>query len=544
LSNCGDQINDNSYRKLVLQVFILIRIQLLLLFCEKHLPAKMESFDWKILIFLISVINLSLTYGNPVSKEDYPNDYYNDAEYYNDDSYNYDNNNESNEISDAVGDKETIVKRNPKFLTTPKTIMVNEGDTIKLPCAVDKLENFVIIWKKGSGILAVGDKPFDGKDTRIKIESSTNGNRLVISLADFSDEGEYTCQLSAMKTIELKHTVRVRVQPEIESVPKSGKIKVEAGQPVDLECKVLKGSPIPEVTWRRQERPMPSGEESIKGLAVSFPKTNRHHSGIYSCSADNGWGKPASATIRLDVQHKPEIEQEETFIHSRDGDEVEITCTIHASPLAEVEWYKNGQLLDPKKNVITKRGNRHSLLLQKIGETDTHGKYQCRAVNQFGEAMALTEVSGKAAPANFKSLPMGKALTTYNIEWVVTSSSDVSEFKVEYKEDSEGSAWEEVVAKVTKVEHESYAGEVTLEKLHPATRYVARVAAKNSYGYSSFSPNFDFSTYNDEIEEIRKIEKAEKNLPKHEKSISGSQSLHLSQSLGLFLSLLLFLCMH
>jgi len=254
--------------------------------------------------------------------------------------------------------------------------------------------------------------------------------------------------------------------------------------------------------------------------------------------------------IRLDVQHKPEIEQEETFIHSRDGDEVEITCTIHASPLAEVEWYKNGQLLDPKYNVISNIKNRHSLLLQKIGETDTHGKYQCRAYNQFGEAMALTEVSGKAAPANFKSLPMGEGLTTYNLEWVVTSSSEVSEFQVEYKEDSAAGEWKKVVAKVDRVEHESYAGEVTLEKLRPATRYVARVAAKNSYGYSSFSKNFDFSTYNDEIEvkketkEVKVYEKEPQSHPKHEKSVSGSESMHLSFSLGLLFSILLFLNLH
>ena len=38
----------------------------------------------------------------------------------------------------------------------------------------------------------------------------------------------------------------------IEAVPRSGIIKVEAGQPVELACKVLKGSPVPEVTWRRQ----------------------------------------------------------------------------------------------------------------------------------------------------------------------------------------------------------------------------------------------------------------------------------------------------
>ena len=75
-----------------------------------------------------------------------------------------------------------------------------------------------------------------------------------------------------------------------------------------------------------------------------------------------------SLQIRLDVQHKPEIEQEETFIHSRDGDEVEITCTIHASPKAEVEWYRNGQLLDPREMVTSTRGNRHTLMLHRIGK--------------------------------------------------------------------------------------------------------------------------------------------------------------------------------
>ena len=69
------------------------------------------------------------------------------------------------------------------------------------------------------------------------------------------------------------------------------------------------------------------------------------------------------------MQHKPEIEQEETFIHSRDGDEVEVVCIVHSSPASTVEWYRNGQLLDPQTSVITKRGNRHSLLIQKIGKT-------------------------------------------------------------------------------------------------------------------------------------------------------------------------------
>ena len=47
----------------------------------------------------------------------------------------------------------------------------------------------------------------------------------------------------------------------------------------------------------------------------------------------------------------------------------QVVCIIHASPApSKVEWFKNGALLDPSMNVIAKRGNRHSLLIQKIGE--------------------------------------------------------------------------------------------------------------------------------------------------------------------------------
>ena len=46
-----------------------------------------------------------------------------------------------------------------------------------------------------------------------------------------------------------------------------------------------------------QSRPFVTGESSLSGLAIEFPKTNRHHSGIYNCFADNGWGSPASAKV-------------------------------------------------------------------------------------------------------------------------------------------------------------------------------------------------------------------------------------------------------
>ena len=102
----------------------------------------------------------------------------------------------------------------------------------------------------------------------------------------------------------------------------------------------------------------------------------------------------------LDVQHAPEIEQEVMKVQNNDETEVRLICTVHASPLATVEWYKDGQKMVLKDNVISKRGNRHTLLLIGISEDDRNSKLECRARNGIGEATALWEVPLDASDIN------------------------------------------------------------------------------------------------------------------------------------------------
>ena len=42
------------------------------------------------------------------------------------------------------------------------------------------------------------------------MEETENGNTLVISLAEPDDAGEYTCQISASRPTELRHSVQIR----------------------------------------------------------------------------------------------------------------------------------------------------------------------------------------------------------------------------------------------------------------------------------------------------------------------------------------------
>ena len=49
----------------------------------------------------------------------------------------------------------------PKFISSPQSVLVNEGDTIRLPCMVDRLEGFVMLWKKNMDIITVASQIID-----------------------------------------------------------------------------------------------------------------------------------------------------------------------------------------------------------------------------------------------------------------------------------------------------------------------------------------------------------------------------------------------
>ena len=46
---------------------------------------------------------------------------------------------------------------------------------------------------------------------------------------------------------------------------------------------------------------LPSGEKSVLGRSMVIQDVSRHHTGVYTCTADNGVGQPASADIDLKV---------------------------------------------------------------------------------------------------------------------------------------------------------------------------------------------------------------------------------------------------
>ena len=77
------------------------------------------------------------------------------------------------------------------------------------------LDGFVLVWKKGDQFLTIGLKMVKN-DPRIQLIRETNengetiGNSLVISSAEGSDAGDYVCQVSTFKPLEIKYSVKIR----------------------------------------------------------------------------------------------------------------------------------------------------------------------------------------------------------------------------------------------------------------------------------------------------------------------------------------------
>ena len=45
-----------------------------------------------------------------------------------------------------------------RFISEPMSMLVNEGETVRLPCIVDRITGFVLLWNQGDKVLTVANQ--------------------------------------------------------------------------------------------------------------------------------------------------------------------------------------------------------------------------------------------------------------------------------------------------------------------------------------------------------------------------------------------------
>jgi len=420
----------------------------------------------------------------------------------------------------------TIVDKDPRFQSIPKTFRVPESEKVILPCYTENLGDHKIVWRKGNEVLSAGPLLLS-RDGRFHLHQSDF--RLELRDITPSDAGDFTCQISiaSRETIELSHTVEVLVPPRVRSKPADGKIVIKKGVEVMLEC-IASGNPVPKVTWTREnDNLLPAG--SISGAnqhGYKIHRVDRFDAGRYTCRADNGVGSPATAQIDLQVLYEPEIEVEAEKVHSGVGKEAHLTCIVHGEPRPSVRWFKESTELKSsplggRVRIESKEStHRHTLVLRELSSRNDFGNYSCVAENTLGVSKRHIEVHGRPTPAVFRNKPHQGGKNSFRLIWTVDSYSRIEEYRLLYRQikpfhpddvhgnvlggnkNTGGSDWTNVIipgdpslSKSSLNSEFHHENAFLLKDLVADAQYECLVQAKNAYGWSEASRIHRFYTH-------------------------------------------------
>lgn len=398
--------------------------------------------------------------------------------------------------------QEVAVRTPPAFNVEPEVFKPVEEDTVSIPCTSDdKTSDFVLIIEKHSMdkvdtkiIIVAGDVYFV-KDPRYLLQN----NVFTISNVKRSDRGKYECFYQYQNNrINVTHTLDVQFEPTIKRKQKT--LDVNKGESATLECR-SSGNPTPTITWSKQEGEMPSGAQEEQGTSITFENIDRHISGSYVCTAENGVGNPSSATRDIIVSYPPEIRTENEIIRSGDGGRVELVCIVHAHPAAEIQWVHDGRPVDlDSRAEVLHGGHRHLLTIEAVSNSD-FGSYRCIANNALGSDEKEIHLTDAPSAPSITSDPHSAEENSYTLTWTTDSYYPIAQYKLMYRRSKANDStdqpgeWQEVKEEPEDVQTGiARTFRHTLTDLERATDYDAVLSVSNRVKPAEEEVSFTFST--------------------------------------------------
>ncbi|XP_067135210.1 LOW QUALITY PROTEIN: protein amalgam-like [Centruroides vittatus] len=399
----------------------------------------------------------------------------------------------------------------PHVLSASKTVVVRRGEEAVFDCEVDELGGFAKVWKKDDVLYFTNDFDFV-RDPRVRL--TEDGSLRVLETRP-GDAGEYVCQISTERPLELRHRLVVIGRcafslpppppppsadsasfqcPSVEPVPGSGRMTVGLGQNFSVGCRA-EGSPGPTVTWTRPNEK----EEAREGTVLQVWSAEEEDSGEYRCTVSNGYDPAVEASILVDVVHRPVVGAAEKVVYTGRGATARLSCFAYGKPLPSVVWMgpDGTAVLPSDRRVPESSGGIHRLRIRRIRDEDL-GEYVCRADNPLGTARVNIELSGLASPAEFRKDTLDPGEDAYTLRWSVKSHGQVLEFLLKFRpvnrSDVGQDEWTNVGVPAERGRGLVWSHGYRITGLRPGTVYQAVVLARNEFGWNRPSPPFSFST--------------------------------------------------
>ncbi|KAI7799480.1 hemicentin-1 isoform X1 [Triplophysa rosa] len=266
----------------------------------------------------------------------------------------------------------------PSIRAGPRTIKVQVGHPIELPCIAHGVPEPSISWLKDGAAL------LDGSDYRISDGS------LILSQVGLIDEGTYTCVASNIAgQDETNIQLQVQVPPVVEVLepPFNSPLQERvANQQIAFPCPA-KGTPEPVIKWLRNGQDLTGNEPGVSiledGTLLILASVSPLDNGEYTCMAVNDAGT-TEKKYQLKVNVPPDIRDSGLLsnVSVAMNQPTNLVCDVTGTPVPVITWYKDGVVVTSNSNVqILQKGKTLKFLKAAVSDA---GRYTCKAINIAG----------------------------------------------------------------------------------------------------------------------------------------------------------------
>lgn len=230
----------------------------------------------------------------------------------------------------------------PAFVTRPRNQTVLEKGTTTFYCNANGRPLPNITWVKDGMTVGLGHT--------LRFETTWRGQ-----------SGRYWCHAQNGLNYVINASAFLNVQFPSYFKSRPAHQSVQEGDETTFHCGAM-GNPSPKIAWFKDGRSVGTGN-TLSFLAF------RNRSGEYWCSADNGLGLAINASVRLDVQIKPNLITTPKNQSIAENKQVTFHCNATGHPIPEITWTKDGMTVGTgsKLTLTVSRGDA--------------GRYSCTAYN-------------------------------------------------------------------------------------------------------------------------------------------------------------------
>ncbi|KAM6258714.1 obscurin-like protein 1 [Spheniscus humboldti] len=264
-----------------------------------------------------------------------------------------------------------------KFLRGLSDVRARQGERAVLWCELCKARGNVV-WRKDGQALAPGP--------RRQMTAEGRERSLVLSRVEPEDAGEYCCESNDDRTLA---TLMVQVPRVVEIITELQSLTVLEGEDATFKCLVSPEDVA--VTWQLNGQPVVPGERLLvtrSGLCHSLTLRQCQPGDAATVTA-NAEGLVSMARLSVQEAQVLFVRKLQDVVAEEQGDaclEVEVS---HEA--AEVQWLKQGILLQPgTKYQLRELGRQRTLTIRCLGPSD-RGIYRCESLHDRTQARLCVE---------------------------------------------------------------------------------------------------------------------------------------------------------